>query len=139
MNILIKNNQTGIVQEYGASVHDSLHISYDGSYLYYENLQNGHDSLSGSYSFVMEDGKTPKESKVTDVMCLFNIGDFRTEEVERPQGEWNILQKDDNGIHEIECPFCKYSKGGRFASVGVTFHKLPPFCESCGADMRGAE
>lgn len=54
----------------------------------------------------------------------------------RPQGEWNILQKDDNGIHEIECPFCKYSKGGRFASVGVTFHKLPPFCESCGADMR---
>lgn len=56
--------------------------------------------------------------------------------LERPSGEWNILQKDDNGIHEIECPFCKYSKGGRFASVGITFHKLPPFCEACGADMR---
>lgn len=54
----------------------------------------------------------------------------------RQQGEWNILQKDDNGIHEIECPFCKYSKGGRFASIGVTFHKLPPFCEACGAAMR---
>lgn len=53
----------------------------------------------------------------------------------RPQGEWNILQKDDNGIHEIECPFCKYSKGGRFAIVGITFHKLPPFCEACGAAM----
>lgn len=58
---------------------------------------------------------------------------------ERPRGEWNILQKDDNGIHEIECPFCKYSKGGRFASVGITFHKLPPFCEACGADMRKKE
>ncbi len=56
----------------------------------------------------------------------------------RPRGEWNILQKDDNGIHEIECSFCKYSKGGRFASVGITFHKLPPFCEACGADMRNS-
>ena len=55
----------------------------------------------------------------------------------RPQGEWNILQKDDNGIHEIECPFCKYSKGGRFTNIGVTFHKLPPFCEACGAQMKG--
>ena len=54
---------------------------------------------------------------------------------ERPQGSWNILQKDDNGVHEIECPFCKYTKGGRFANVGITFHKLPPFCEACGADM----
>lgn len=55
---------------------------------------------------------------------------------ERPQGEWNILQKDDNGIHEIECPFCKYSKGGRFTNIGITFHELPYFCECCGADMR---
>ena len=55
---------------------------------------------------------------------------------ERPKGEWNILQKDDNGIHEIECPFCKYSKGGRFTVIGVTFHELPYFCENCGADMR---
>ena len=58
---------------------------------------------------------------------------------ERSHGKWNILQEDDNGIHEIECPFCKYSKGGRFASIGVTFHKLPPFCEVCGADMREDE
>lgn len=57
------------------------------------------------------------------------------------QGEWNILQKDDTGIHEIECPFCKYSKGGRFTSIKITFHELPYFCERCGAYMRkdGAE
>ena len=72
-----------------------------------------------------------------DVIKL--IDSTPTVESERPRGGWNILQKDDTGVHEIECPFCKYSKGGRFASVRVTFHELPPFCEACGAAMRGAE
>ena len=54
----------------------------------------------------------------------------------RPQGEWIVVKQDNEGIHEIECPFCKYSKGSDFSSlITVTFDRIPPFCESCGANM----
>lgn len=59
---------------------------------------------------------------------------------ERPQGEWIITSEDTEGIHHIACPFCKYEKGSDFEPyIRVTFDKLPPFCEKCGADMRGKE
>ena len=29
----------------------------------------------------------------------------------RSQGEWIVVKQDNEGIHEIKCPFCKYSKG----------------------------
>lgn len=56
----------------------------------------------------------------------------------RQKGEWIIVNQDNEGIHEIKCPFCHYSKGSDFSSIlTVTFERFPPFCESCGADMRG--
>lgn len=56
---------------------------------------------------------------------------------ERPQGDWLITAEDSEGIHRIQCPFCRYEKGSDFIDyITVTFEKLPPFCESCGADMR---
>lgn len=56
----------------------------------------------------------------------------------RPKGEWIITSEDNNGIHRILCPFCKFEKGSNFMDhITVTFEKLPPFCECCGADMRG--
>ena len=59
---------------------------------------------------------------------------------ERPQGKWIITSEDTEGIHHIECPFCKYEKGSDFEPyIRVTFDKLPPFCEKCGADLRGKE
>lgn len=79
MSILIKDNQTGHIHEYGTNCHDALHISSDGSCLYYENMQNGDGSMCGGYSFVMEDGKTPEDSETADAMramCYFNIGGF---------------------------------------------------------------
>lgn len=54
------------------------------------------------------------------------------------QGEWMVTAEDNDGIHRIECPFCRYEKGSNFADyIMVTFEKLPHFCENCGADMRG--
>ena len=59
-------------------------------------------------------------------------------EEERPQGEWIITAEDNEGIHRIQCPFCRYEKGSDFIDyIIVTFEKLPPFCESCGAELRG--
>jgi len=56
----------------------------------------------------------------------------------KPQGEWIVINQDNEGIHEIKCPFCQYSKGGDFSAIlTVTFERFPPFCESCGADLRG--
>lgn len=75
------------------------------------------------------------ELSIEQLEYAYNSG-YEQGKNDRPQGEWNILQKDDNGIHEIECPFCKYSKGGISTSIRVTFHELPYFCECCGADMR---
>lgn len=57
---------------------------------------------------------------------------------ERPQGEWIITAEDSEGIHRIQCPFCGYEKGSDFIDyITVTFEKLPPFCESCGAELKG--
>ena len=59
---------------------------------------------------------------------------------EKPQGDWIITSEDTEGIHHIECPFCKYEKGSDFEPyIRVTFDKLPPFCEKCGAQMGGKE
>ena len=63
-------------------------------------------------------------------------------ELERPKGEWIVTAEDNDGIHRILCSFCGYEKGTDFLDyITVTFEKLPPFCENCGADMRkgGAE
>lgn len=70
-----------------------------------------------------------------------NVGFFEGKtESKRPQGEWIITSEDTEGIHHIACPFCKYEKGSDFKPyIRVTFDKLPPFCEKCGADMRGKE
>lgn len=62
------------------------------------------------------------------------------ENLKRPQGEWVICNQDNEGIHKIECPFCKCVKGSDFGGlITLTFDRFPPFCENCGADMRGKE
>ena len=56
----------------------------------------------------------------------------------RPQGAWIVVNQDNEGIHEIKCPFCQYSKGSDFSSIlTVTFERLPPFCEKCGSELGG--
>lgn len=60
--------------------------------------------------------------------------------VEQKKGKWIVAKQDCHGIHEIECPFCKYNKGKDFNSfITITFDVFPPFCEKCGADLRGEE
>jgi len=57
-----------------------------------------------------------------------------------PKGKWIIDWEDDAGIHRIKCPFCNYKNGTLLDAVmNITFHALPPFCESCGADLRDSE
>ena len=110
---LIKDNQTGNIHEYGTNEHDALHISGDGSCLYYENLQNGDGSMCGGYSFVMEDGKTPEESETADAMhamCYFNIGGFRTEVEERQQGEFKCVTCKYRSCEITEKPCTKCSR-----------------------------
>lgn len=59
---------------------------------------------------------------------------------DRPHGSWIICNQDDEGIHNIQCPFCKYVKGSDLgATISVIFYSFPQFCEYCGADMRGNE
>ena len=56
----------------------------------------------------------------------------------RPQGAWIITAEDNEGIHRIQCPFCGYEKGSDFIDyITVTFERTPPFCENCGAGLRG--
>lgn len=76
--MLIKDNETGRIFEYGHNCHDSLEISADGRYLTYYNLQNGDGSTFGAYTFVLDDGKTPEEHDSPDVIynSYFNIGGF---------------------------------------------------------------
>ena len=69
----IKDKQTGKVRKYGASHHDSLRISNDGTYLTYENLQCGDGSIAGvkehsGFLFCDEEGKTPEED---EVLCRY--------------------------------------------------------------------
>lgn len=76
----IRDNETEEVFEYGENQHHALKISEDGKCLYFENLQNGEGSLEGGYSFVLEDGYTPKESlspEAMNDMSYANIGGFK--------------------------------------------------------------
>lgn len=58
--------------------------------------------------------------------------------IERPDGKWIITAEDSEGIHRIQCPFCRYEKGSDFIDyITVTFENFPPFCESCGAELKG--
>lgn len=78
----IRDNETGEVFEYGINIHHALKISENGGCLTFENLQNGDGSLQsgdGGYSFVLDDGKTPKESISPDAVngvTYANIGGF---------------------------------------------------------------
>lgn len=78
----IRDNETGEVFEYGTNIHHALRISRNGGCLTFENLQNGDGSLQsgdGGYSFVLDDGKTPKESNSPDAVngaTYANIGGF---------------------------------------------------------------
>lgn len=78
----IRDNETGEVFEYGTNIHHALRISENGGCLTFENLQNGDGSLQsgdGGYSFVLDDGKTPKESNSPDAVngaTYANIGGF---------------------------------------------------------------
>lgn len=57
-----------------------------------------------------------------------------------PTGKWIITAEDNDGVHRIQCPFCRYEKGSDFIDyITVTFEKFPPFCENCGAKMDGQE
>lgn len=84
--ILIRDNQTGRVFEYGTDIHHALRISENGGCLTFENMQCGDGSLEtgdGGFSFVLEDGKTPEESDLPDAqygMSYANIGGFHREE-----------------------------------------------------------
>lgn len=79
----IRDNETGEVFEYGENIHHALRISRNGGCLIFENLQNGDGSLEngdGGYSFVLDDGMTPKESDSPDAInyaTYANIGGFR--------------------------------------------------------------
>lgn len=73
----ILDTQTGAIHEYGTNGHDSLHVSQDGRYLTYYNLQNGDGSGVGDYRFVCDDNKVPSESETADARhanVYFNIG-----------------------------------------------------------------
>lgn len=78
----IRDNETGEVFEYGENIHHALRISENAGCLTFENLQNGDGSLQsgdGGYSFVLDDGKTPKESNSPDAVngaTYANIGGF---------------------------------------------------------------
>lgn len=82
MMMKIRDNETGEVFEYGTNIHHALRISRNGGCLIFENLQNGDGSLEsgdGGYSFVLDDGMTPKESDSPDAInyaTYANIGGF---------------------------------------------------------------
>jgi len=58
-------------------------------------------------------------------------------ENEKPAGEWIVTAEDNEGIHRIQCPFCRYEKGSDFTDyITVTFERMPPFCENCGAELK---
>lgn len=64
-------------------------------------------------------------------------------ENEKPQGEWGLVER--FNFIDIVCPYCN---NVRFPSYAYSFsieevkehlksEKLPNYCESCGAKMRG--
>ena len=61
-------------------------------------------------------------------------------ENERPKGNWIVTAQDNEGIHRIQCSCCGYERGSDFSDyITVTFDTMPPFCEKCGADLRGVK
>lgn len=64
VRLFIKDNLSGMIHEYGTNQHDSLVLQKDGS-LHYYNLQNGCGTMfpDEGYSFVLEDGSNPLDSK----------------------------------------------------------------------------
>lgn len=100
----IRDNETGEVFEYGENIHHALRISRNGGCLIFENLQNGDGSLEngdGGYSFVLDDGMTPKESDSPDAInyaTYANIGGFHGDTAKNDgwipvedERLWNIL------------------------------------------------
>ena len=55
------------------------------------------------------------------------------ENLKRPQGEWITYKTPNDEIWQIECNSCHYTKGSKW----VVFNALPPYCEKCGAEMKG--
>lgn len=90
--------------------------------------------VKNAYERGYADGKRNSNSNNMTQVLAYEYGKLS----DRPKGEWIIIVEDGNGIHKILCPFCKCEKGSNFMDhITVTFENLPPFCESCGADMRG--
>ncbi|MDD2979551.1 MAG: hypothetical protein PHN80_06210 [Hespellia sp.] len=95
--LYIRDNECGEVRKYGTNCHDGLKISEDGKCLYYDNLQNGDGSIGGGYSFVLEDGKIPSESKLPDAeygMAYANIGGFHEKSDKYTEVlDWNKIEQ----------------------------------------------
>ena len=93
--MLIKDNETGKVREYGTNPHDSLTISEDGRCLYYYHLQCGEGSRFGGFSFVTdEEGHIPSEDDVLakhGAEAYFNIGGFEKTDKETLAKEVDII------------------------------------------------
>lgn len=64
---------------------------------------------------------------------------------ERPKGAWKLSKR--GNFIDIVCPYCnnirfpQYAYGFSIEEVKehLKSEKLPDYCESCGADMRGKE
>ena len=105
MMMKIRDNETGEVFEYGTNIHHALRISRNGGCLIFENLQNGDGSLEngdGGYSFVLDDGMTPKESDSPDAInyaTYANIGGFHGDTAKNDC--WIPVDKNNVPDHEI--------------------------------------
>ena len=101
---------------------------------------NDYDDLTRTENLI--DNATTVEAekaKEGELVKAYTKGFDAGVETVRPQGEWVVVTQDNEGIHEIECPFCRYSKGSDFSSLlTVTFERFPPFCESCGAKLKSS-
>lgn len=103
----ILDTQTGTIHEYGTDGHDSLHVSQDGRYLTYYNLQNGDGSGVGDYRFVCDDNKVPSESETADAIhahVFFNIGGWN----KSPQGERDELMRERETLRKALMLACEY-------------------------------
>lgn len=139
MAILIRDNETGRVFEYGTDQHHALVISDNGGCLTFENLQNGGGSLEngrGGYSFVMENGKTPQEDTEKDIYDEYtNIGGvyqvsakdmavIKQKLIEMVSNEWGY-----EGIEETMADIFAQVIGKQEAELGDEY-KVCPFCGS---------
>ena len=61
------------------------------------------------------------------------ILEYQTEVADRPKGEWIA----DEHRNEIECSVC--GERHSYGSEPIDEKFYPPFCQWCGADMRGDE